>query len=117
MHCSRTRPRLRSSFAALHDHCLVKLGPLGTDQIADLRPYFDSVSDPPARRGRWYSLTAILLVCACAAVSGARSIDELAEWGQRASNTLTDVDRDPPPPAQMAAHPVVGHNRPGTEGC
>ncbi|MGW4075552.1 transposase family protein [Streptomyces asiaticus] len=66
----------------------MKLGPLGTDQIADLRPYFDSVSDPRARRGWWYSLTAILLVCACAAVSGARSIDELAEWGQRASNTL-----------------------------
>jgi hypothetical protein len=70
---------------------LVKLGPLDTDRIADLRPYFDSVPDPRARRGRWYSLTAILLVCACAVVSGARSIDELAEWGQRATNALLTV--------------------------
>ncbi|WP_234042684.1 ISAs1 family transposase [Streptomyces marianii] len=70
---------------------LVKLGPLDTGRIADLRPYFDSVPDPRARRGRWYSLTAFLLVCACAVVSGARSIDELAEWGQRASNALLTV--------------------------
>ncbi|MCX5055420.1 MULTISPECIES: transposase family protein [unclassified Streptomyces] len=70
---------------------LVKLGPLDTGRIADLRPYFDSVPDPRARRGRWYSFTAILLVCACAAVSGARSIDELAEWGQRASNAVLTV--------------------------
>ncbi|MFF3460743.1 transposase family protein [Streptomyces sp. NPDC002730] len=70
---------------------LVKLGPLDTGRIADLRPCFDLVPDPRARRGRWYSLTAILLVCACAVVSGARSIDELAEWGQRASNALLAV--------------------------
>jgi DDE_Tnp_1-associated len=70
---------------------LVKLGPLDASRIADLRPYFDSVPDPRARRGRWYSLTAILLVCACAVVSGARSIDELAEWGQRASSALLTV--------------------------
>ncbi|MET8750320.1 transposase family protein [Streptomyces sp. NPDC004667] len=44
--------------------------------------------DPRAWRGRWYSLTAILLVGACAVVSGARSIDELAEWGRRAADTL-----------------------------
>ncbi|MEV6029467.1 transposase family protein, partial [Streptomyces sp. NPDC052036] len=67
---------------------LVKLGPLDAGRIADLRPCFDSVPDPRSRRGRWYSLTAILLVCACAVVSGGRSIDELAEWGQRASNAL-----------------------------
>jgi predicted transposase YbfD/YdcC len=70
---------------------LVKLGPLDAGRIADLRPYFDSVPDPRARRGRWYSLTAILLVCACAVVSGARSIDELSEWGQRASSALLTV--------------------------
>ncbi|TLQ47973.1 hypothetical protein FEF34_02925 [Streptomyces marianii] len=44
--------------------------------------------DPRSRRGRWYSLTAILLVCACAVVSGARSIEELAEWGANASSGL-----------------------------
>ncbi|MQY40784.1 ISAs1 family transposase ISBli27 [Streptomyces sp. RB17] len=67
---------------------LLKLGPLDPDQVADLRPYFESVPDPRSRRGRWYSLTAILLVCACAVVSGARSIDELAEWGVNASSRL-----------------------------
>ncbi|MFI1358310.1 hypothetical protein ACH4TV_32775 [Streptomyces sp. NPDC020898] len=36
--------------------------------------------DTRVRRGRWYSLTAILLLCARAVVSGTRSIDELAEW-------------------------------------
>ncbi|MET7516409.1 ISAs1 family transposase [Streptomyces sp. NPDC005480] len=30
-------------------------------QIADLRLYFESVPDPRSRRGRWYSLTAVLL--------------------------------------------------------
>jgi predicted transposase YbfD/YdcC len=67
---------------------LVKLGPLDADRVADLRPYLDLVPDPRGRRGRWYSLTAILLVCACAAVSGARSVDEIAEWAQRASDAL-----------------------------
>lgn len=70
---------------------LVKLGPLDAGRVADLRPYLDSVPDPRSRRGRWYSLTAILLVCACAALSGARSIEELAEWGERAPNTLLAV--------------------------
>ncbi|MER6080641.1 transposase family protein [Streptomyces sp. NPDC001833] len=50
-------------------------------RFADLRPHFDSAPDPRTRRGRWYSLTAILVVCSCAVVSGARSTDELAEWG------------------------------------
>lgn len=63
---------------------LANLGPLDPQRIADLRPYLDSVPDPRSRRGRWYSLTAILLVCACATVSGAKSIDELAEWAARA---------------------------------
>ncbi|MER6611097.1 transposase family protein [Streptomyces sp. NPDC000927] len=58
---------------------LAKLGPLDPGQVADLRPYFDRVPDPRSRRGRWYSLTAILLVCACAVVAGARSIDEPSE--------------------------------------
>lgn len=67
---------------------LVKLGPLDVGRVADLRPFLDLVPDPRGRRGRWYSLTAILLVCACAAVSGARSVDEIAEWAQRASDSV-----------------------------
>uniref|UniRef100_A0AAU1I8F2 ISAs1 family transposase n=1 Tax=Streptomyces sp. NBC_00180 TaxID=2903632 RepID=A0AAU1I8F2_9ACTN len=67
---------------------LGNLGSLDVGQVADLRPYFDSIPDPRSRRGRWYSLTSILLVCACAVVSGAKSIDELAEWGARASGRL-----------------------------
>jgi predicted transposase YbfD/YdcC len=70
---------------------LVKLGPLDAGRVADLRPYLDAVPDPRSLRGRWYSLTAILLMCACAVVSGARSIDELAEWGTRASHVLLEV--------------------------
>ncbi|MGX1135641.1 hypothetical protein RKD49_007831 [Streptomyces glaucescens] len=67
---------------------LEKLGPLDADRIADLGPHLESVPDPRSRRGRWYSLTAILLMCACAAVCGAKSIDELAEFGERATNSL-----------------------------
>ncbi|WUV84797.1 transposase family protein [Streptomyces sp. NBC_01476] len=59
---------------------LVKLGSLDVRRTTGLRPYLDPVPDPRARRGRWYSLTAILLVCACAVVRRARSLDELAEW-------------------------------------
>ncbi len=66
----------------------MKLGSPDIDRVADLRPFLDLVPDPRARRGRWYSLTAILLVCACVAVSGARSVDEIAEWAQRASDTV-----------------------------
>jgi len=67
---------------------LVKLGPLDVRQVADLRSFLELVPDPRARRGRWYSLAAILLVCARAAVSGARSVDEIAEWAARASDTV-----------------------------
>ncbi|WP_431955179.1 ISAs1 family transposase [Actinacidiphila sp. bgisy167] len=77
---------------------LVRLGPLNIGQVADLRTFLDLVPDPRARRGRWYSLTAILLVCACAAVSGASSIDEIAEWAARASDhvlTAVGVRRHP----------------------
>ncbi|MFG2794317.1 transposase family protein [Streptomyces sp. NPDC048419] len=63
---------------------LMKLGPLGPDDVTDLRPYLEAVPDARSRRGRWYPLESILLVCAAAAESGARSIDELAEWGARA---------------------------------
>ncbi|MDX3099199.1 ISAs1 family transposase, partial [Streptomyces sp. ME19-03-3] len=67
---------------------LAKLGPLNPDDTADLRIFLEAVPDPRSRRGRWYSLTSILLVCAAAAVSGARTIDELAEWGSRADAGL-----------------------------
>ncbi|WP_431966873.1 transposase family protein [Actinacidiphila sp. bgisy160] len=75
-----------------------KLGPLDLGRVADLRPFLNLVPDPRARKGRWYSLTAILLVCACAAVSGARTIDEIAEWAARASEavlTAVGVRRHP----------------------
>ncbi|MGI5253921.1 transposase family protein [Actinacidiphila glaucinigra] len=58
-----------------------EVGPLDAGRFADLRPSFDSVPDPRSRRGRRFSLTAILLVCACAVVSGGRSIDELSPSG------------------------------------
>ena len=67
---------------------LAKLGPLNPDDMVDLRVFLKAVPDPRSRRGRWYSLISILLVCAAAAVSGARTIDELAEWGARADTGL-----------------------------
>lgn len=67
---------------------LAKLGPLSPDDAADLRIFLEAVPDPRSRRGRWYSLTSILLICAAAAVSGARTVDELAEWGARADSGL-----------------------------
>ncbi|MFD8396764.1 transposase family protein [Streptomyces sp. NPDC059680] len=56
--------------------------------MPDLRVFLEAVPDPRSRRGRWHSLASILLVCAAAAVSGARTIDELAEWGARADTRL-----------------------------
>lgn len=70
---------------------LAKLGPLNPDEVADLRIFLEAVPDPRSRRGRWYSLASILLVCAAAAVSGARTIDELAEWGARADAGLLAI--------------------------
>lgn len=70
---------------------LAKLGPLEPDTITDLRPYLESVPDPRSRRGRWYPLTAIILVCACVTLSGAKSIHELAEWGARARADILEA--------------------------
>jgi predicted transposase YbfD/YdcC len=67
---------------------LAKLGPLNADTITDLRPFLNAVPDPRSRRGCWCSLTCILPGCACAAISGAKSVDALAEWGQRAHDTV-----------------------------
>ncbi|MGW0964248.1 transposase family protein [Streptomyces gelaticus] len=67
---------------------LENLGPLDEGRFADLRVHLGAVADPRSRRGRWYPLTAILLMCACAAVSGARSIEEVAEFGQRACRSV-----------------------------
>ncbi|MFE0696661.1 ISAs1 family transposase [Streptomyces sp. NPDC058869] len=67
---------------------LEELGPLDAERIADLCPYLASVPDPRSRRGCWYSLVSGLLVCACADVSGAKSLDEIAEFAERAVNTL-----------------------------
>ncbi|MEU4763111.1 transposase family protein [Actinosynnema sp. NPDC023794] len=57
--------------------------------------------DPRPRWGRWHSLTAILLVCACATVSGAKSIDELAEWAAPSWHRDSGGHRTPPPPAPL----------------
>ncbi|MFV2198391.1 ISAs1 family transposase [Nocardiopsis sp. LOL_012] len=65
--------------------------PLDPESITDLRPYLDTVPDPRSPRGRGHPLTRILLICTCATSSGAESIDELAEWGQRAHPSVLDV--------------------------
>src|SRR4051812_43960247 len=50
-----------------------KLGALNPDDMADLRFFLEAVPDPRSRRGRWYSLASILLACAAAVISGART--------------------------------------------
>ncbi|MET7568004.1 transposase family protein [Streptomyces sp. NPDC005492] len=79
-------------------------------------PYLESVPGPRSRRGRWYSLASILAVCACTTVSGAKTIDEIAEWGARARHWPACGHRHPSPPAQMATRSVVGHDRAGAGG-
>ncbi|MGW4986007.1 ISAs1 family transposase [Streptomyces mirabilis] len=69
---------------------LVKLGPLHQHDTGRLRAHLQRVPDPRSRRGRWYPLVSLLLICACAVVSGARTITEITEWGQRATTTVLE---------------------------
>ena len=69
---------------------LAKLGPLHQHDTGRLRVHLQRVPDPRSRRGRWYSLVGLLLICACAVVSGARTITEITEWGQRATTMLLE---------------------------
>lgn len=71
---------------------LVKLGPLDTGWVPTCAPTSTRYLTR-AHGGAGYSLTASLLVCACAVVSGAKSIDEIAEWGRRAPNAVPTVIR------------------------
>ncbi|MEU6819344.1 transposase family protein [Streptomyces atriruber] len=90
---------------------LMQLGSLGPDDVTDVRPFLDAVPDPRSRRGRWYPLASILLICATATVSGARSIDELAEWGARADTGLLNLlgmRRHPPGWRQGPSRSTIG---------
>lgn len=69
---------------------LAKLGPLHPNDTGRLRAHLRRVPDPRSRRGRWYPLAGLLLICACAVVSGARTITEITEWGQRATTTVLE---------------------------
>ncbi|MFJ5220967.1 ISAs1 family transposase [Streptomyces sp. NPDC088354] len=69
---------------------LAKLGTLHEHDAGRLRAHLRRVPDPRSRRGRWYPLVGLLLICACAVVSGARTITEITEWGQRATTTVLE---------------------------
>ncbi|WP_338895116.1 ISAs1 family transposase [Streptomyces sp. TG1A-60] len=69
---------------------LAKLGPLHQHGTGCLRAHLQRVPDPRSRRGRWYPLVGLLLICACAVVSGARTVTEITEWGQRATTTVLE---------------------------
>ncbi|WP_381794703.1 transposase family protein [Streptomyces niveus] len=56
---------------------LAQLGPLHQCDTGRLRAHLQRVPDPRSRRGRWYPLAGLLLICACAVVSGARTITEI----------------------------------------
>jgi hypothetical protein len=63
-----------------------------------------------SRRGRWYPLVSVLLICACAVVSGARTIDETTEWGWRASTDLLcrlGIRRHLPSRCRAPPHPTI----------
>lgn len=69
---------------------LAKLGPLHPHDTGRLRAHLRRIPDPRSRRGRWYPLVGLLLICACAVVSGARTVTEITEWGQRATTTVLE---------------------------
>ncbi|MFD0227794.1 ISAs1 family transposase [Streptomyces hirsutus] len=66
------------------------MAPLHQHDTGRLRAHLQRVPDPRSRRGRWYPLVGLLLICACAVVSGARTITEITEWGQRATTTVLE---------------------------
>ena len=68
---SQSRPSRRHGTGCLHAHR-------------------QRIPDPRSRRGRWYPLVSLLLICACAVVSGARTITETTEWGQRATTSAQE---------------------------
>ncbi|MFD6096894.1 ISAs1 family transposase [Nocardiopsis flavescens] len=86
---------------------LAKLAPLDPRDTADLRPYLATVADPRSRRGRWYPLACILTICACAVISGARTIEEIAEWGQRAPDALLEAIGARPHPLRRRRSPAA----------
>ncbi|MEV0558632.1 transposase family protein [Streptomyces sp. NPDC050597] len=69
---------------------LAKLGPFHQHDTGRLLAHLQRVPDPRSRRGRWYPLVGLLLICACAVVSGARTITEITEWGRRATTTVLE---------------------------
>lgn len=86
---------------------LAKLAPLNTPDIMDLRPYLATVPDPRSRRGRWYPLTCLLTICACAVISGARTIEEITEWGQRTPSHLLETIGVRPHPLRRRRSPAA----------
>ncbi|MEU6201812.1 ISAs1 family transposase [Streptomyces sp. NPDC047061] len=69
---------------------LAELSPLHEHDTGRLRAHLQRVPGPRSRRGRWYPLIGLLLICVCAVVSGARTITEITEWGQRATTTVLE---------------------------
>ncbi|MFF3484128.1 ISAs1 family transposase [Streptomyces sp. NPDC002701] len=69
---------------------MAKLGPLHQNDTGRLRAHLQRVPDLRSRRGQWYPQVGLLLICACAVVSGAWAITEICEWGQRATTTVLE---------------------------
>jgi predicted transposase YbfD/YdcC len=57
-----------------------RLGPVNLQHAADLRVYFDTITDPRDARGVRHALTAMLTMAAVAVATGARSIAAIWEW-------------------------------------
>ncbi|MGW5247135.1 transposase family protein [Streptomyces sp. NPDC004129] len=80
---------LRSRAYARTPAVLAKLAPHQHDD-GRLRVHLQRVPDPRSRCGRWYPLVGLLLICACAVASGARTVTESTEWGQRATTAVLE---------------------------
>ncbi|MER5700279.1 transposase family protein [Streptomyces mirabilis] len=83
---------------------LTKLGPVHQHDTGRLCAHLQRVPDPRSRRGRWYPLAGLLLICACAVVSGARTITEITEWVAR-HHRGAGTTRHPPPSARTSPGP------------
>jgi hypothetical protein len=84
-----------------------------------LRVHLQRVPDQRSRRGRWYPLVGLLLICACAVVSGARTITEITEWGRRATITVLEqlgIRRHLPGRRRVPSHATLTRFLAGLDG-
>ena len=71
---------MSSSLTEVLDGHREKVGEFCDEDIASLREVLATVADPRHRRGVRYVFTEVLLLCAAAVLSGAKSLTMISEW-------------------------------------